>query len=366
MKKALVVGGTGPTGPFIVRGLLQRGYTVAILHRGKHEVDEIPPEVEHIHTDPNFRENLDEALNGRSFDICIASYGRLRHVAGALAGKTPRFIALGASSYRGILAPAYNFPFGEPVPIQESRPSVQSEEENKLAFLIAAAEKTAFELHPTGTYFRIPPFPYGPHQVLPREWMIIRRILDKRPFIILPDGGLSLYSHAYAENLAHAVLLAVDKPDVAAGQSYNCADEEQLTLRQIVEVIADAMNSRIEVKSIPLAVANIARPLILQNNTSHTVLDLHKVKSELGYRDVVPPAEGIARTVRWLLDHPIAPGSHMDKMLNDPFNYAEEDRLVALYEQSLATMTDFAYEAAVRIHPYAHPKERNKEDRHGR
>ncbi len=34
---ALVVGGTGPTGPYIVEGLLQRGYQVAILHRGEHE-----------------------------------------------------------------------------------------------------------------------------------------------------------------------------------------------------------------------------------------------------------------------------------------------------------------------------------------
>ena len=40
--KALVVGGTGPTGPFIVNGLLERGYEVAIFHRGTHEVAEIP------------------------------------------------------------------------------------------------------------------------------------------------------------------------------------------------------------------------------------------------------------------------------------------------------------------------------------
>ena len=62
--KALVIGGTGPTGPFIVQGLLQRDYTVAILHRGTHEIAEIPPEVEHIHTDPHFLETLNTALTG--------------------------------------------------------------------------------------------------------------------------------------------------------------------------------------------------------------------------------------------------------------------------------------------------------------
>ena len=56
MMRALVVGGTGPTGPFLVCGLLHRGYHVTMLHRGTHEIPEIPPEVEHLHADPHFRQ----------------------------------------------------------------------------------------------------------------------------------------------------------------------------------------------------------------------------------------------------------------------------------------------------------------------
>jgi len=92
--RALVVGGTGPTGPFLVNGLLQRGYEVSILHRGTHEIPEIPPEVEHLHADPHFRETLDQALAGRTFDLVIATYGRLRFVAEALVGKTPGLLGL--------------------------------------------------------------------------------------------------------------------------------------------------------------------------------------------------------------------------------------------------------------------------------
>jgi nucleoside-diphosphate-sugar epimerase len=364
--KALVVGGTGPTGPFVVRGLLARGYEVAILHRGKHEVDEIPPEVEHIHTDPNFREDLDEALAGRSFDLCIASYGRLRLVAEALVGKTPRFIALGAASYRGVSAPDCNYPAGEIAPIPESRPFAQTEAENRFSFLIAAAERRVFDLHPNATYFRIPPFPYGPHQVRPREWSIIRRLLDDRPFIILPDCGLTLYAHGYAANLAHAVLLAVDNPAASAGQSYNCADETQLTLRQIVEVIARSLGKTIEVKGLPLAIANPAKPLVLHHTTGHTILDLHKIRSELGYRDVTPAVEALGLTTQWLLAHPVEPGSQTDAMLGDPFDYAAEDRLVAQYERGLEAMGEFAYAATSLPHPYAHPKQRHKDDHHGR
>ena len=50
--KVLVIGGTGPTGPHLVNGLLGCGHEVSILHTGNHEVDSIPTTVEHIHTNP--------------------------------------------------------------------------------------------------------------------------------------------------------------------------------------------------------------------------------------------------------------------------------------------------------------------------
>ena len=92
---------------------------------------------------------------------------------------------------------------------------------------------------------------YGPYQLVPREWSIIRRILDKRKFILLPDDGLALMTHGYAENLAHAVLLAVDQPQASAGQAYNCGDEIQFTMRQLVEVIARTMNYQLEIVNVP-------------------------------------------------------------------------------------------------------------------
>jgi hypothetical protein len=71
--KALVIGGTGPSGHFIVNGLLRRGYQVAILHTGRHEVKEIPDTVEHIHTDPFSESALTGALGNRSFDLTVAA-----------------------------------------------------------------------------------------------------------------------------------------------------------------------------------------------------------------------------------------------------------------------------------------------------
>src|SRR5262249_32784570 len=86
--KALVIGGTGPTGHLIVNGLIRRGYEVTILHTGRHELKEIPTAVEHIHSDPFSAEALVEALGTRTFDLTIAAYGRLRTIAEVMAGRT--------------------------------------------------------------------------------------------------------------------------------------------------------------------------------------------------------------------------------------------------------------------------------------
>jgi len=355
--KALVVGGTGPTGPFIVNGLLQRGYQVSIFHRGTHEIPEIPPEVEHIHGDPHFRETIDEALAGRTFDLTIATYGRIRFVAEAMVGKTGRFIGIGGvACYRGHMDPPRNFPAGLKVPTPESAPLIASEEEHRFSYLIAMTEEVVMQYHPTAAFFRYP-YVYGPYQLVPREWCVIRRILDKRPYIILPDGGLMLSTHGYAANLAHVVLLSVDQPEASAGQIYNCGDEQVFTLHQWVEIIARTMNYQLDIVCLPNEVAFPARPIALQATPHHRVMDLSKIKKELGYRDLIPTEEALAKTVHWYLEHPPERGGEIEQRLQDPFNYPAEDQLVALFKESLQRMAAIPFDIEInRPHPYAHPK----------
>lgn len=62
-------------------------------------------------------------------------------------------------------------------------------------------------LHPRATILRCP-IVYGPHQLLPLEWCLARRALDRRPFVVLADGGLRLIARGYSVNMAHAVLRA--------------------------------------------------------------------------------------------------------------------------------------------------------------
>ncbi|HLW69505.1 MAG TPA: NAD-dependent epimerase/dehydratase family protein [Candidatus Binataceae bacterium] len=341
--KSLVIGGTGPTGHFIVNGLLARGYTVAMLHSGRHELDEIPATVEHIHTDPFSEEALRGALGTRTFDLTIAAYGRLRRIAEIMAGRTGRFISIGgAPAYRGYMNPGVLRPQGLPVPVAEDAPVVPVEEEDAKGWRVARTEQAVFQSHPQATHFRYP-FLYGPYQIAPREWCIVRRILDGRRTIILPEDGLTLNHMGYVENAAHALLLAVDQPEAAAGQIYNCGDRAMLTLRQVVEIIADALGQALEIVSMPWEFALPARPLIAQPWTTHRVLDLAKLRAQLGYDDVVAPAEGLALTARWLKAHPLEPNGADEKIIQDPFDYRAEDELITAWKGLCARMPRVAF-----------------------
>lgn len=338
--KALVIGGTGPTGPSVVRGLRERGFETTILHSGAHEPPELPPELEHLHTDAFDVDRVEDALGGRCFDLALVTYGRLRRLAELLQGRVGRFLSVGGfPTYRGYMNAGLFDPPGMPVPTREDAPRVVDPSEDEKGYRVARTETFVFDAHPDATHLRYP-WVYGPRQAAPREWSIVRRVLDGRPFLVLPDGGLTLNHAGYAENLAHAVLLAVDQPEKAAGQVFNCGDQEVLSLRQVADVLAEALGHDWEIVSMPWALATPARPLVGQPWTTHRVVSTHKLESLLGYRDRVPPREALARTARWLAENPPAPGGIEEVVLQDPFDYAAEDELVAAWREAVAALGD--------------------------
>ncbi|MCD9622949.1 NAD(P)H-binding protein [Rhabdothermincola salaria] len=345
-ERVLVIGGTGPTGIPIVAGLVERGHTVTILHRGTHERAETPDSVEHIHADPYDADSLTAALQGRTFDVGLAMYGRLRRVAEVTRGRVGRFLSVGGvPALRGWMNPFLADPAGTPVPLSDTAPTVAHPDEDEKGFRVARTEEHVFEQHPDAAHFRYP-YAYGPYQVVPREWMVVRRILDGRRRIIVADGGLTLHHHGYTENLAHAVLLGVDHPEAASGQIFNCGDDEVLSVAQVIELCAAALDHELEVVSLPFELAVPARPLVMQPLPTHRVLDTSTLRDRLGYHDVVPAREAVGRTARWLAANRPEPGGMEEVILTDPFDYDAEDRLLAAWDSALAGFPEVTFERA--------------------
>ena len=355
--KALVIGGTGPTGPLIVSGLQERGYEPVILHRGTHEIPELEG-LEHIHADPHFAETLSEGIGDRRFDLVLATYGRIRLLGEVLAGKSERLITVGGTAY----ADLNGLRAHEGSPRAVSNKIVQKIVETEEA-LLAAHEAGVFNL----THLRYPNL-WGARQLAPREWAIIRRVRDGRPFIPVANGGLTLESKAYVENAAHAVLLAVDKPSESAGQMYNVADDETRPDYVRVMDIVRAMGSDAGLLNLPEEATGpasfwgIGRDLNFSREgrpprTIHKLLDNGKIARELGYRDLVPYEEAVRRTVEWYQQHPIAPGSEDEKQLSDPFDYAAEDAYARLLAEFVEATKAVGFGGVEYVHQYSHPKE---------
>ncbi|MCU0310504.1 MAG: hypothetical protein MUE36_06140 [Acidimicrobiales bacterium] len=355
-ERVLVIGGTGPTGIPIVAGLVERGHDVTILHRGTHERDETPASVEHLHHDPYDVDSLRAGLDGRTFDVVVAMYGRLRRIAEETAGRVGRFVSVGGvPAVRGWMNPFLETPNGLPVPVDESAPTVRTPDEDEKGYRVARTEEMVFEHHPDAAHFRYP-YAYGPYQVVPREWMVVRRVLDGRRRMVVADDGLTLHHHGYTENLAHAVLLGVDRPDAAAGKVFNCGDTEVLTVRQVIELCADALDHEVEIVSMPHEIAVPARPLLMQPLPTHRVLDLSRLRDDLGYRDVVPAREAVARTARWLRDNPPERGGTEEMILMDPFDYDAEDRLIDAWSTAVAGLPGDLFATAPGFgHAYSGP-----------
>ncbi|MGR3425078.1 MAG: NAD-dependent epimerase/dehydratase family protein [Sagittula sp.] len=359
MERALLIGGSGPTGPDIIRGLADRGLDVTVLNRGTRPMPDGLPIREHIIGDPHFAETLDHAIGDRRFDVVIATYGRLSHVAQVLAGKTSQFISVGGIPvYRGFILPESVQPAGLPIPTPEDAPVVVSDEDHKFSNKVRQAEADVIDVHRAGgfraTHFRYP-MVYGPRQILRINfWWFLQRIRDGRTRAVLPDGGMTIMSRGYSANMAHAVMLAVDKPEIAAGQIYNCADDLQYSLAQWSEVIAGAMGADLTVVGVPDAYATPARELMMMKGSGHhRMIDTHKIRAELGYRDVVHPAEAIAATVRAEIADEQTLGDLVERIRE---KYALEDKLLQASDDFVQRLASLDHTTAAYHHAYAHPK----------
>ena len=212
-------------------------------------------------------------------------------------------------------APLFDPPGFDPYP--RRRKQIRDPAEDEKGFRIARTEERVFDAQPDATHFRYP-WVYGPRQPAPREWCIVRRILDERERIIVAEDGLSLSSFGFTENVAHALLLAVDQPEKARGRVYNVADQEVLSIRQVIEVIAKSMGHTFDIVSLPWEIAWPARPIVGQPWTTHRIVSTARIEQELGYRDKVPPKEALALTARWLAENRPTPGGPEEMVCRTP------------------------------------------------
>jgi nucleoside-diphosphate-sugar epimerase len=357
-QKALVIGGTGPSGPDVVRGLLDRGFDTTIFHAGTHEVP-LPSEVRHIHGDPHFPETIAEALGGSGFDVVIAQYGRLRHIVGHLRGRAGHVVAIGgAMSPLAAPSDARWGPLGRPAIVREQdRHLLTDSAGDTLGFRIAEAASAFLRTGADGgfraTYIAYPTL-YGPRQPGSPEWSIVRRLRDRRRRIIVPDGGLRIESRAFTRNVALAPLLAIDQPSAAGGRSYVVNDRELYTVRQRIEFLARHLGADVDLVDMPYALATPSHAFYRQG-PGHRATCGELIRDELGYTETFDAAAGLAQTADWLMAASETETGEIEAQLGDPFDYGFEDALITWWQKATASPPQPGDGPYRYSHVYRHP-----------
>lgn len=363
MKTALVIGGTGPTGEYVVNGLEERGYEVTIFHSGAHEAEFATP-VSHIHGDPHFLETIKKALGNQSWDVVISQYGRLRYITEHFKGRTGHLVGIGSATrlMANPADPRWGM-HGRPAVVDENQILLEDDKQvNKLGWRMAEALRKLFVDGQAGEYrttYIGYPLLYGPRQIAARDWSIVRRLLDGRRRIIMADGGLKLESRGFTENVAQAPLLAIDQPEISDRQSYVVADKQIFTMRQRIQFIANHMGRDVSLIDMPF---DLARPIhpFYRDTSGHLVRSTEKIRNELGYKEAYSPDDGMRRTIDWLIANRPSPGGEVETQLGDPFDYEREDCIIDSWLTARAELPDLSFDLPGYAHSYRHPTKPNE------
>jgi nucleoside-diphosphate-sugar epimerase len=319
--KVLVTGGTGFTGKALVKRLLDEGHEVIALDykeglntdelrkwgarvvigsvADKHIVDECMEGVDAVqHLAAAFRE-LD-VPNSYYEEINVG--GTRNTLEAAVKHGVSKFIYCSTCGVHGNVE---HPPANEDAPINAADYYQQTKYE---------AEPVVHEYAKKGmkTVIIRPAAIYGPGDP-ERFFMIFKRVNNgKFPMF---GSGKTLYHPLYIDNLVDAHMLAME-PDKGNGQTFLIADEEYVTIEDLVRRVGKALEVNVKISHYPIL------PLIIMGHIfekackpfritppifprrvdwyrQNRAFDISKAKRELGYAPRIGLDEGLRRTAEW-------------------------------------------------------------------
>ncbi|NQT83346.1 SDR family oxidoreductase [bacterium] len=138
-------------------------------------------------------------------------------------------------------------------------------------------------------YFNV----FGPRQDPTSQYAAVIPIFitavasDRQPTVY--GDGLQSRDFTFVDNVVGANLLACSAPEEAAGQVYNIACGERLTLLDLLGELGGILDKR------PQPIFDPPRP----GDVKHSLADISRAKKYLGFGPKVSFAEGLRRTVAW-------------------------------------------------------------------
>ena len=322
-KTYLVTGGTGLVGSHLVEFLVKKGGKVRCFVRATSDVAFLKSlKVDLIKGDLTDKESVDNAVKGVDVVFHCAAMvsdwadretmyninvgGTQNIIEACLKYKVKRFVMVSSLAVLGM---------GKQINANETAPYVYTGDnynytkiESEKKVLEACRDKKL-----PGTILR-PPYIYGPRdrQLLPR----IVAFLKKGKFVFIGSGKNPI-SLVYVRNLVNALYLASEN-DNSIGQIYHITDNNDISRKEFIDLLADKLGYPKAKRSVPVVVAKILcsvleivnkitksknPPLLnkfrMKFLDTYLTFDISKASKEIGYDPSYSFDKALDETVQW-------------------------------------------------------------------
>ncbi|MGO4805288.1 NAD-dependent epimerase/dehydratase family protein [Arthrobacter sp. 2MCAF15] len=337
MKRAVILGGTGVLGRAIAWRLIRAGWAVEITGRDRRKMP-----VELTEAGARFivaERRDDEALArvvGGGADLLVDAVCYTEADARQLLPHLPAVTSAAMLSSKAVYVDAAgnhvnsDAPPRFDAPILESNPTMvpgagkYDSREGYGANKVAAEHALLDSGHPV-TVIRASKV-HGEGAAMPREWMFVKRVLDRRPAVFLAHAGLGGDHTTAAVNTAALVERVAAEP---GPRVLNSADPDAPNARQIAAAIAQHLGHQWEEvlldATAPAGLGDhpwdFRPPLVLST----------KASLDLGYEPVGTYAQTIPLQLDWLVQADAAgavPGTD-DPFFEHYIDYAPEEQFTA-------------------------------------
>lgn len=335
LPSAFVLGGTGQIGTAVCERLARAGWKVTAGARGKRPQS---PNVRTVRVDRQEPGALAKAV-GDEVDVVIDVIPYTAEDAeqlNTLPGRVGSVVAVSSASvYADELGRTLDeatdlATFPElPVPIPETQRIVEPGD-GTYSTRKAAMEQALLDGPLPATIIR-PCAIHGPGASSLREWHFVKRVLDGRRVVLLPDRGASRFHTTSVANLAELALRAAERP---ADRIINCGDPDPPTVLEIERAIAAALEYEWTEVLFPPDGDRVPAADTPWSTPRPFIIDMATAERELGYRPVVRYQDAVPQTVSWLVEATL--GRDWREVLPDAvrhmaesFDYRKEDALLA-------------------------------------
>ena len=309
-KLYLVTGGAGFIGSHLVEELVKQGQRVRVidnLSTGKKEnIKPFLEKIEFIEGDIRDLEIVREAMDEVDYVLHQAAVPSVpRSVKDPLTSNSVNvegtlniLIAARDAGVKRVVYASSSSVYGD-TPVLPKHEDMKQEPRSPYAVSKLAGElycQASYHVYGLETvalrYFNV----FGPWQdpqsqyaaVVPK---FITALLHGKPPMIFGDGEQSR-DFTYIENVVAANLLAAKAPNVA-GEAFNIACGERITINELARMLAEFIGVTTEPEHTPARSGDVL----------HSLADISKAKRLLGYEGKVGVHEGLKQTVEWYKNH---------------------------------------------------------------